>query len=226
MFIFVAQRVLKMAKNFVSNKDETAVMFKNSPVLESLSRIHWSVPLYLYVPVVLFFLYKSVFLVHLSVFSIAILFVAGVITWTFTEYILHRYLFHAHLPGKIGERVSFIVHGVHHDYPKDSKRLVMVPTISVPLAFIFYGLFYLLLGNELSAPAFAGLVTGYLIYDMTHYAIHHYNTKNPYWLALRQHHSLHHYSESDRGFGVSTKLWDVVFQSLFTKTIKKEEGEK
>ncbi len=194
-------------------------MFRN-PFLEGLSRIHWSVPLYLYVPVVLFFLYRSVFVFHISVIIIVGLLISGVLAWTFTEYILHRYLFHAHLPGKIGGRISFIVHGVHHDYPKDSKRLVMVPTISLPLAFLFYGLFYLLLGPIYCAPAFAGMVVGYLVYDMTHYAIHHYNTKHPYWLALKQHHSLHHYSESDRGYGVSTKMWDYVFQSLFTKQPK------
>jgi sterol desaturase/sphingolipid hydroxylase (fatty acid hydroxylase superfamily) len=205
-----------MPKNFVSNKDETATLFKN-PILESLSRIHWSVPLYIYVPVLSFFLYRAIFVFHIAALLIIGLFIAGIIAWTFTEYLLHRYVFHAHLPGKIGAKISFIVHGVHHDYPKDSKRLVMVPTISVPLAFLFYGLFYALLGPVYCAPAFAGLVTGYLVYDMTHYAIHHYNTKSPYWLSLRQHHSLHHYSESDRGFGVSTKMWDHVFRSLFTK---------
>jgi len=212
---------LPMAKNFVSNKDETATMFQN-PFLEKLSRIHWSVPLYMYVPVLFFFLYRSVFVLHLNVLFIIGFYIAGVLAWTFTEYILHRFVFHAHLPGKMGERISFVVHGVHHDYPKDSKRLVMVPSISIPLAVAFYGLFYLLLGPALCAPAFAGMVTGYLIYDMTHYAIHHYNTKNPFWLSLKQHHSLHHYSESDKGYGVSTKLWDHVFRTLFTKTTGKE----
>ena len=206
-----------MAKNFVSNTDETISMFKN-PFLDKLSRIHWSVPLYLYVPVVLFFLYRAIFVVSLGILPIIGCFIGGVMIWTFTQYILHRFVFHAHFPGKLGARISFIVHGVHHDYPKDSKRLVMVPTISIPLAVVFYILFYELFGPMYSAPLFAGLVTGYLIYDMTHYAIHHYNTKNPFWLSLKQHHALHHYSESDKGFGVSTKLWDHVFRTLFSKS--------
>lgn len=192
-------------------------MFKN-PFLEKLSRIHWSVPLYMFVPVVLFFLYRSIFILHIDFLIIAGLFVGGVLIWTFTEYILHRFVFHAHFPGKLGARISFIVHGVHHDYPKDSKRLVMVPSISVPLAFVFYFLFYYVFGPVYSSPAFAGLVTGYLIYDMTHYAIHHYNTKHPFWLSLKQHHSIHHYSESDRGYGVSSKLWDHVFRTMFRNT--------
>src|ERR1700739_2785866 len=128
-----------MPKNFVSNKDETVVMFKN-PFLEKLSRIHWAVPLFIYVPVLLFFLYRAIFVLNLTALTIVACYIGGVIAWTFTEYVLHRYVFHAHLPGKLGARISFVMHGVHHDYPKDSKRLVMVPTVSIPLAFIFYGL--------------------------------------------------------------------------------------
>jgi sterol desaturase/sphingolipid hydroxylase (fatty acid hydroxylase superfamily) len=206
-----------MAKNFVSNNDETVVMFKN-PFLEKLSRIHWSVPLFLYVPVTFFFLYRAVFVLQLSILYTVGFYIAGVFIWTLTEYVLHRFVFHAHFPGKLGARISFIVHGVHHDYPKDSKRLVMVPTISIPLAVIFYALFYWIFGPVYCAPSFAGLLTGYLIYDMTHYAIHHYNTKSPFWLSLKQHHSIHHYSESDRGYGVSTKLWDHIFRTMFRRT--------
>jgi len=213
-----------MAKNFVSNNDETVVMFKN-PFLEKLSRIHWSVPLFMYVPIAFYFLYRALFVSHLDVLSVIGFYIGGIIVWTLLEYVLHRFVFHAHFPGKLGARISFIVHGVHHDYPKDSKRLVMVPSISIPLAVIFYTLFYLLLGPVYSSPAFAGLLTGYLIYDMTHYAIHHYNTKSPFWLSLKKHHSIHHYSESDRGYGVSTKLWDHIFRTMFRKTKESMQSE-
>src|ERR1700722_4121369 len=104
-----------MAKNFVSNNDETVVMFKN-PFLEKLSRIHWSVPLFMYVPVALFCLYRAIFTLQLSALYIIGLYFAGLFIWPFTEYVLHRFVFHAHLPGKLGGRISFIMHGVHHDY--------------------------------------------------------------------------------------------------------------
>jgi sterol desaturase/sphingolipid hydroxylase (fatty acid hydroxylase superfamily) len=202
-----------MAKNFVSNKDETITMFKN-PFLEKLSRVHWSVPLFLYVPVVFYFLYRAAFVSQIQPLYIIALFVAGVIMWTFAEYALHRFVFHTHFPGKFGERMSFIMHGVHHDYPKDSKRLVMVPTISIPLALIFYALFYVIFGGVYLAPVFSGFVAGYLVYDMTHYAIHHYNTKNPYWLKLKQTHSLHHYGNDHDYYGVTSRMWDHVFGTL------------
>jgi len=203
-----------MQKNFVSNKDESVVMFK-SPVLDKLSRIHWSVPLFLFVPVVLYFLYRSIFVLHLSAIAIIPLYIFGLLIWSLSEYILHRWVFHTPLPGKLGERIHFVIHGVHHDYPNDTHRLVMVPSLSIPLAFFYYFLFWLLLGPAFVSPFFSGLVTGYLIYDMTHYAIHHYGFKSQYWLRLKVNHMKHHYQQPDRGYGVSSILWDIIFNSKF-----------
>ena len=189
-------------------------MFK-SPMLDKMSRIHWSVPLYLFVPVVLFFLYRSIFMLHLGALTIGILFVCGVFAWTLMEYMLHRWFFHTELPGELGRRIHFIIHGVHHDYPNDTHRLVMVPSLSIPLAFIVYFIFWALLGNVLVAPLYAGIVAGYLVYDMTHYAIHHYGFKSKYWLDLKVNHMKHHYQQPNRGYGVSSILWDIIFQSKF-----------
>lgn len=205
-----------MAKNFVSNKDETVRMFRNN-FLESLSRIHFSVPLFIFLPVVGYFIYMSVAEYHLSVMSIIGYFLLGLFVWTFTEYVLHRFLFHWQPPGKIGERIHFVFHGVHHDYPSDSKRLVMVPTVSIPLATLFYFLFKLIVGPFNVAPFFCGFILGYLFYDMTHYAIHHYNFKSNFWLDLKHHHMLHHYKDMNHGYGVSSKIWDYVFRTTFGK---------
>ncbi len=113
-------------------------------------------------------------------------------------------------------------HGVHHDYPRDSYRLVMVPVVSVPLAIVFYFAFQFLLGrlfgNEnLVAPFFIGFVIGYLMYDMTHYALHHANFKSKFWMELKQHHMIHHYQDPHNGFGVSTKFWDLVYRTTFKR---------
>jgi len=189
-------------------------MFK-SPVLDKLSRIHWSVPLFIFVPVVLYFIYRSFFVVHVSIGWIPVLFIIGIFGWSFTEYVLHRYGFHRELPGKLGKRIHFVIHGVHHDYPNDTHRLVMVPSLSIPLAFFFYFLFWLLLGPNLTSPLYAGFVAGYLIYDMTHYAIHHYAFKSKYWIKIKLHHMKHHYQQPDRGYGVSSSFWDAIFKSEF-----------
>lgn len=205
-----------MAKNFISNKDESARMFRNG-FLESLSKVHFTVPLFIYVPLIGFLLFEALFSLRIAVPSIAACFLLGIACWTFVEYVLHRFLFHYQPPGKIGERIHFIFHGVHHDYPNDSKRLVLPPSVSVPLALLFYKIFQLVLGKIMVFPLFAGFVTGYLFYDITHYALHHFNFKSPFWLKLKHHHMLHHYQESTKGYGVSSAFWDKVFFTTFTR---------
>ena len=37
------------------------------------------------------------------------------------------------------------------------------------------------------------------------------------WKKIKQHHMLHHYQAPDRGYGVSSPLWDKVFGSDFEK---------
>lgn len=203
-----------MTKKYVSNKDETVRMFKND-FLETFSKVHWTVPLWLFVPIILSFLYRSIFLFGIEAGMIVLYFVIGLAVWTITEYLLHRFIFHYNPSSEIGKKLHFIFHGVHHDYPKDSKRLVMPPAVSIPLATLFYFLFYFAFGPILVSPFFAGFLTGYLFYDITHYAIHHFNMKNKFWLAIKNHHMLHHYKYDDKGFGVSQPLWDHVFKTTF-----------
>ena len=67
------------------------------------------------------------------------------------------------------------------------------------------------------APFFVGFIAGYLFYDMTHYAVHHFNIRNKLWLALKKHHIRHHYENPGLGFGVSSPLWDEVIGTNFPK---------
>ena len=210
-----------MAKKFVSNKDETVRMFK-SDFMESLSRVHPSVPLIIFVPVILYMLYLSIFEFKIGVLSILGLIIFGLFIWTVTEYLLHRFVFHWELKGEIGARIHFIFHGVHHDYPSDSRRLVMPPSVSIPLATLFYFLFNFLIGDISVFPFFAGFLIGYLFYDISHYAIHHFNMHSKFWLAIKNHHIKHHYQDPDKGYGVSSPIWDYVFRTHY----KREEEQK
>lgn len=209
-----------MPKNFVSNKDETVRMFKND-FLEALSRVHPSVPVIIYLPVILYMLYISVADYSLKFLTIIGLFIFGLFIWTITEYVLHRFVFHFKPKSQLGERIQFIFHGVHHDYPNDSRRLVMPPSVSIPLAFLFFFLFKYLIGEIYVYPFFAGFLVGYLYYDITHYAIHHFNMHSKFWLAIKNHHMRHHYLDASKGFGVSTPIWDMIIGTNFN--LKKEE---
>ena len=210
-----------MPAKFVSNKDETARLFK-SDFMEFFSRVHPSVPVILYLPLVVYLMYRSVSNSTLSAGSIALLFVGGMLSWTLMEYLMHRYVFHFEPRGEFAKRIFYLFHGIHHDYPNDSKRLVMPPAVSIPLAVIFYALFLWLLGKPFNEPFFAGFLLGYLCYDMIHYAVHHFPMNKGVALYLRQYHIRHHFKDEDRSFGVSSPLWDYVFRT--TPLIKQRES--
>jgi len=110
------------------------------------------------------------------------------------------------------------MHGVHHASPRDKTRLVMPPVVSLPMAAIFYLLFWLVAGKLLAAPNFvdgllAGFLFGYLNYDMTHYALHHFHINSAYFRKLRRHHMAHHFKDHTTRFGVSTWFWDNIFKT-------------
>lgn len=202
-----------MPKHYISNKDESARIFK-SDFLEVFTHVHWSVPIIIFLPIVVYSLVRTYDEQVVGLYEAVALFLFGLLFWTFTEYILHRFVFHYEPKTEWGKRMHFMMHGVHHDYPNDSKRLVMVPSVSLPLAALYFGLFYLVLGSHYVFPFFAGFIFGYICYDEIHYATHHAPLKKGVGLWLKHHHVLHHYKDPGRGYGVSSPLWDYVFGTM------------
>lgn len=203
--------------NYVSNKDESVPMFENKWV-DKLTHMHPATPVVLYVPVIVYFLYVTIAARQLGFFAAAALFLAGMVVWTLTEYLLHRFVFHYQPTTQFGKWVHFVFHGVHHDYPRDSTRLVMAPVVSIPLAFLFYYFFSLVAGPAELPPFFAGFILGYVCYDTIHYATHHLPMHNRLGQWLKQYHALHHYQDANLGYGVSTPLWDYVFRTRPKRT--------
>lgn len=204
-------------KNYVSNSQESVRMFKSN-FLEGLSKVHYTVPLYIFVPVTIYSTYLA-FNAGIGFIKYTELFILGLFVWTITEYIMHRFVFHLK-PNENWEwakRLHFIMHGVHHDYPSDAKRLVLPPSLSIPLATGFYFLFKWILPADNVFGFFPGFILGYLFYDISHYAMHHFNFKSGLFKKIKQHHMLHHYQDPDRGYGVSSPLWDKIFRSGFLK---------
>ncbi len=140
----------------------------------------------------------------------------GVFFWTLAEYLLHRFVFHFPAKSEKMKRITFLFHGIHHAQPQIKTRLVMPPVVAIPLALIFYGLFYLVLAVLFQvphwvSPVFSGFITGYLVYDLTHYATHHFPMRRGAAKFLKRYHMQHHYKTPDKRFGVSSPLWDIVF---------------
>jgi len=145
-------------------------------------------------------------------------FLIGLFLWTFAEYTLHRFLFHHKPTSPRQERIFFLFHGIHHAQPQVKTRLVMPFPVSIPLAAVFFGLFYLILGVLLNAPQWvaplmSGFLIGYLAYDLTHYATHHFPMRWGYAKFIKRYHMQHHYKDPDTRFGVSSPIWDWVFRT-------------
>src|SRR5437763_14537419 len=124
-----------------------------SDLLDKLSRVHPAVPVIIFVPVigVLFGLGIG----RVSALEFVGLAVAGYAFWTLSEYWIHRAIFHFEPEEGFGARLHWVIHGVHHDHPNDPLRLVMPPSVSVPLSSPFVLGFDAVLGSALFLP-FAG----------------------------------------------------------------------
>src|SRR3569833_2552057 len=88
-----------MKKKYVSNSQESVRMFK-SGLLEALSKVHYLVPVFIFMPVILFCIYKSFFDVQIPVLTFFGYFALGLFIWTLTEYVMHRFVFHYAPPDK------------------------------------------------------------------------------------------------------------------------------
>ncbi len=183
-------------------------MFR-SPLLDRFTRVHPAVPVVLYLPVITVLVVLGV--TRVGALNALGLVLGGYAVWTLTEYWLHRVVFHFEPEKGIGARLHWMIHGVHHDHPNDPMRLVMPPSASVPLALIFAGVFWLVLGGDYSLAFTAGFLAGYLAYDMVHYAVHHHQPRTRVGHRLRELHMRHHFQDDETGFGVSAPYWDRVF---------------
>jgi len=185
----------------------------DSPLLNFFSRVHPAVPAVIFLPVVglMYFVAIGRSTAAIEVIGLTL---AGILIWSLSEYWLHRLLFHWHPKFRGGDQLNFIIHGVHHDHPNDRMRLVMPPAVGLPLAAFFFTAFVLIFGIPAGYLIFAGFIIGYLIYDYTHYYIHHFVPKTRVGKRIREHHMRHHFQDHRYGYGVSSPMWDYIFRTV------------
>ena len=134
-----------------------------------------------------------------------LVFVAGLFCWTFIEYFCHRFLMH----GKEKEDYRKSHHFVHHSNPgviftNNLKRIFysLVALTLICLGFTYN--YYLLLP--------AGILTGFAVYNFMHLFLHKHWASH--WLkGLQQFHMQHHFGQTDNCFGVTSMLWDWIFNT-------------
>ena len=212
----------------IHNKGQAQLF--NNRYLEHLTKTHPLVVWTLYTPMIIFMLYYCGAAFKMSGLKIGLLFLTGAFSWSFFEYIMHRYVFHFMAESEKTLKIVYVLHGNHHEYPRDKQRLLMPPVPSIIMAAaIFLSMYAIAFLAGLSYIVFAffpGFISGYLVYGTMHYAIHAFNPPFKWMKPLWRNHHLHHYKKQEKGFGVSSTLWDHVFGTMFDLKKEKEDTEK
>lgn len=190
-------------------------LFQNS-FLESLSKASPLISYSVYIAVTLLLLSTGIRQdVVANIGNGVLIFVLAFMSWTLFEYAFHRFVNHLDyfIPGNPAiEKFDYIIHGIHHEYPRDTKRLIMPPVPGLLIIAFLFSIFWLLMG-KFTYIFMPGFMVGYLLYTVIHIATHKWRPPKllkPLW----RHHALHHYKYPDKAFGVTTTLWDYIFGTM------------
>lgn len=203
--------------NFDKIKNKGQARLFQSDYMEMMSKTHPIVIYSIYFPIMALMLYYGYSYKGLSIGWEILFFVIGALFWSLFEYLMHRYLFHFVADSKRAQKFIYTMHGVHHEYPRDKERLFMPPVPSLIIATLLFLIFYSILGWTVLA-FFPGFLLGYIMYGSMHFAIHAF-APPAFLKALWRNHHLHHYKCPDKGFGVSSVLWDIIFRTVPKKDV-------
>lgn len=193
-------------------RHQSGRMFENR-ILEACSKVHPRTPFLVYVPLTTGIFAWSLYAGKSTPGYSALFVPLGVLVWCVMEYCLHRYIFHWEGNGPFTRRMHEILHGYHHKYPDDARRLVMPLGASIPLSIVIGGLLWLVNRPVATIPCFLGIAWGYLCYDYIHWATHHLTPRTAWGKALRSHHLTHHFATAERNFGISNTWVDILVGS-------------
>lgn len=143
-----------------------------------------------------------------SILAVALV-VPGLIVWTATEYALHRYVFHFEPRSVLLRRAIFVIHGNHHANPNDPLRNLMPPIVSMSVGGIVWALSLWNLGPA-GTWFLLGFMSGYVAYDLIHYACHQWPMKGRFARMLKTHHMRHHHSHAHGNYAITGMIWDRI----------------
>jgi sterol desaturase/sphingolipid hydroxylase (fatty acid hydroxylase superfamily) len=141
--------------------------------------------------------------------TLALAVALGILTWSFLEYVIHRWL--GHDRRLVKKTIFGREHTMHHakgDYfatiGKKFVASVLFLAVAAPPAM-------LLVGTEHGLAWAGGLVGFYLVYEILHRLLHVWEGIGPYARWARRHHFHHHFGDPRTNHGVTSPIWDIVF---------------
>ena len=121
---------------------------------------------------------------------------------------------------KFFRALHYCIHGVHHAYPMDHHRLVFPVLPAIIVWFLFYDFLTLALPACMVNTFTGGITFSYLLYDLSHYYLHHSQPLKAVEYR-KKYHMYHHYKDPNNGYGITTSYWDILFGTEFDLTKKK-----
>lgn len=134
-------------------------------------------------------------------------FIIGVFFWTFTEYMLHRFLGHVH-KGKNFFKKEHVQHHAKFNYFAPVYKKV-ISAVILFFVLLFVGSFILPIPIVISF--LSGFLMMYAMYENTHFRYHAKEPVAAPFIILRKHHFYHHFHNPKTNHGVTTRFWDRVF---------------
>jgi len=134
-------------------------------------------------------------------------FFIGVATWTFMEYVLHRFLGHEHK----GKNFFKVEHSLHHQkvhYFAPVYKKVLAATV---VAGLLISIISILLSLQVAIAFTVGLMGMYGVYEYVHTRYHRKGPIAKVFIILRKHHFYHHFHQPKLNHGVTTRFWDRIF---------------
>lgn len=149
---------------------------------------------------------------------IAVAFVAGAFTWSFLEYVIHRWLGHDRRFRGNAFGVEHIRHHIEGDYFAPTWKKLLAAAIAAAILAVPA---ILVVGPAIGMAYVAGLVGFFLVYEWHHRRDHTHAGLAAYGRWARRHHFHHHLVDARVNFGVTSPLWDLVFGTYRPTTIIK-----
>ncbi len=136
-----------------------------------------------------------------------IYFFVGIICWTFTEYILHRFLGHEHKGKNFFKREHVLHHGRANYFVPIYKKILIAAIVST----ILFLLLSLVIAKFEAFLFILGYIGTYILYEVTHLRYHCTSPLIKPFIILRKHHFYHHFHNPKKNHGVTTRIWDRIF---------------
>jgi sterol desaturase/sphingolipid hydroxylase (fatty acid hydroxylase superfamily) len=159
-----------------------------------------------------------------------VFYLAGIPVWSLVEYLSHRYILHGRFKESkhrwkihkhFAHKVLDPLHWGHHERPFDGLHINGTIKDLLPLFAVAAPLSFLLFPAYTASMLLAGVCQSYLAEEWIHHSLHYYNFRSRYWRHIKKYHLYHHTSQGmEKGFGITSGFWDIVFKTRFPESVR------